>query len=178
MLSFASSAFAAFMACWIALLFHELGHAAAAEGVGVRIWGLRLGVGPTLWRGTVNGRQLGIGALPLLGGITLLDEDADAIGYRDIVSGRWRFEWGPDAWRAAVISVSGGISNFLGMLIFLTAWEIAGQPPAIGFTGSLLLFGIVANLAGYLNLFPLSRSDGHHLAAHLFAARVGMSSRA
>ena len=75
MLSFASSALAA-MALWVALLFHELAHAAAAEAVGVRIWGVRLGMGPTIWRGTVNGRQVHICALPFLGGVTLLDEDA------------------------------------------------------------------------------------------------------
>lgn len=174
MLSIASSTLAAFAACWIGLLFHELGHAAAAEAVGVRIWGLRLGIGPTVWRGTIDGRRLHICPLPLLGGITLLDEDADTIGYRDIVSGRWRFVWGPDAWRASIISASGGVSNFLGMLIFLAAWQMAGQPSAGDFTGSLLLFGIAANLAGYLNLLPCSRSDGHHLAAHLRAARAGV----
>ena len=40
------------------------------------------------------------------------------------------------------------------------------------FTGDLLLFGIIANLSGYLNLFPLSKSDGEHLLAHLYAARL------
>lgn len=177
MLSFASSALAAFTACWIALLFHELGHAAAAEAVGVRIWGVRLGMGPTIWRGTINGRRLHVCALPFLGGVTLLDEDADTIGYRDIVSGTWRFEWGPDAWRAPIISASGGLSNFLGMLIFLTAWQIAGQPGVGDFTGSVLLFSVAANLGGYLNLVPCSRSDGHHLAAHLCAKRAGVASR-
>src|SRR5262245_17805499 len=39
---------------WIALLFHELGHAFAATALGVRIWGIRLGAGPTLWRGRVG----------------------------------------------------------------------------------------------------------------------------
>lgn len=172
MLSFASSALAAFTALWIALLFHELGHAAAAEAVGVRIWGVRLGMGPTIWRGTVNGRQVHICALPFLGGVTLLDEDADAIGYRDIVSGRWRFEWGPDAWRAPVISASGGLSNFFGMLLFLTAWQIAGQPGFGTFTGEVLIYSIVANLGGYLNLVPCLRSDGYHLLTHYCAAKA------
>lgn len=172
MLSFASSALAAFMACWIALLLHEFAHAAAAEAVGVRIWGMRFGTGPTIWRGTIDDRQVQVCALPFLGGITLLDEDAGTIGYRDIISGRWRFEWGPDAWRAPVISASGGLSNFFGMLIFITAWQIAGHPRVGDFTSDLLLFGIAANLAGYLNLIPCARSDGHHLIAHLSAARA------
>jgi len=38
---------------WLALLFHELGHAFAALALGVRIWGVRLGAGPILWRGSV-----------------------------------------------------------------------------------------------------------------------------
>jgi membrane-associated protease RseP (regulator of RpoE activity) len=172
-----SSAIAAFVACWIALLFHELGHAAAAQAVGVRLWGVRLGMGPTLWRGTINGHKVHIGLLPLLGGVSLLDEDAGAIGYRDIDAGRWRFEWCSDAWRAPVISVSGGLSNFLGMLIFLMAWQFAGHPAPRDFTSDLLVFGLVANLAGYLNLLPLQQSDGRHLAAHLRAARVRVPSR-
>jgi Zn-dependent protease len=38
--------------------------------------------------------------------------------------------------------------------------------------GDLLIFGIVANLSGYLNLLPWSKSDGGHLLAHLYAARI------
>jgi membrane-associated protease RseP (regulator of RpoE activity) len=171
-LSLASSTLAAFVACWIALLFHELGHAAAAEAVGVRIWGMRLGMGPTIWRGSVNGRQIQICALPFLGAVTLLDADADAIGYRDVVAGCWRFEWGPDAWRAPVISAAGGLSNVFGTLMFLTAWQIASATGGHPFARDVLLYGIAANLAGYLNLLPCWRSDGWHLLAHLRAARA------
>jgi membrane-associated protease RseP (regulator of RpoE activity) len=172
MLSLASSILAAFVAGWIALLFHELGHAAAAQAVGVRIWGMRLGMGPTMWRGSVNGKQIQICALPVLGTVTLLDADADAIGYRDVVSGRWRFEWGPGAWRAPIISAAGGLSNILAMLIFLTAWQIAGPTGGDPFAHDVLRFGIAANFAGYLNLLPCSRSDGWHLLAHFHAARA------
>ena len=76
---------------WIALLLHELGHAFAAAALGVRIWGVRLGAGPTLWRGTVGECRVHLALLPFLGAAHLLDEDACAIGYRDIVAGRWRF---------------------------------------------------------------------------------------
>jgi Zn-dependent protease len=172
MLSLALSALAAFVACWIALLFHELGHAAAAEVVGVRIWGLRLGSGPTIWHWSANGRQIQVCALPFIGAVTLLDADADAIGYRDIVAGCWRFEWGPEAWRAPIISAAGGLSNVVGMLIFLTAWQVAGPTGGETFARHLLLFGMVANLAGYLNLLPCLRSDGRHLLAQLHAVRV------
>src|SRR6188472_1523348 len=96
------------VASWSALVFHELGHALAAWLVGVRIWGIRLGVGPVLWRKTMAGCHFQVGLLPFLGSVRLLDADASAIGYRDIDTGRWRFEWGPDAWRAPIISAAGG----------------------------------------------------------------------
>jgi membrane-associated protease RseP (regulator of RpoE activity) len=174
MLSIASTALAAMLALWIALLFHELGHAAAAQAVGVRVWGIRLGVGPVIWRGTSGGRQIQIAALPFLGGVTLLDEDAGAIGYRDLAADRWWFEWGPEAWRASIISAAGGLSNVFGMLIFLMAWRVAGAAGIDPFARNVMVFGIVANIAGYLNLLPCSRSDGQHLLAHLYAARAGV----
>lgn len=172
MIAHASTVLAGLVACWIALLFHELGHAAAAQAVGVRIWGMRLGLGPTIWRGNIGGRRIHISALPFFGGVTLLDEDAGTIGYRDIGEGRWSFEWGPDAWRAPIISASGGLSNFFGALMFLAAWQVTGQPALGDFSGKVLLFGIAANLSGYLNLLPIWHSDGNHLLKHLSAARA------
>ena len=158
-------------ATWIALLFHELGHALAAVLVGVRIWGIRLGIGPTVWRGRIAGCRVHLAVLPFLGAVHLLDEDANAIGYRDIFAGRWRFEWGPEAWRAPIISAAGGLSNLIGVMLFATWWGILGQP-ALGTTsGDLLLVAMASNVAGYLNLLPCFRSDGIHLLAHIRAAR-------
>jgi peptidase M50-like protein len=157
---------------WIALLCHELGHAGAAWLLGVRIWGVRLGVGPTVWRGHVGPTHVHLALLPFLGAVQLLDEDACAIGYRDIVAGRWRFEWGPEAWRAPIISASGGLSNLIGLLALAPAWDLAGHPGLGTFTGDLVLFGMLSNFAGYLNLLPCFRSDGVHLLAHLRAARL------
>jgi hypothetical protein len=159
-------------ASWIALLFHELGHAVAAWSVGVRIWGIRLGMGPTLWRGTIGACRFHVAALPFLGAVQLLDEDASAIGYRDISRGSWRFEWGPEAWRAPIISVAGGLCNLLGLLLLVAGWDTAGQPQLGSFTGDLLIFGMAANFTGYLNLLPCFRSDGIHLLAHVRAARL------
>lgn len=163
---------AVMLASWVALLLHELAHSAAAEVVGVRVWGMRLGMGPTIWKGSINGRELHIGLFPFLGMVQLLDEDAGTIGYRDIVSGRWRFEWGPDAWRAPIISAAGGLSNLFGMALFLATWELGGQPSLGTFLGDLLIFGILTNFSGYLNLLPWSKSDGRHLLAHLYAAKL------
>jgi len=72
---------------WIALLFHELGHTVAALLVGVRIWGIRLGVGPPVWRGTIGDCRVNLALFPFLGAVHLVDEDACAIGYRDIIAG-------------------------------------------------------------------------------------------
>lgn len=156
---------------WIALLFHELGHALAAVLVGVRIWGIRLGIGPTVWRGRIGDCRVHLALLPLLGAVHLLDEDARAIGYRDIVAGRWRFEWGPEAWRAPVISAAGGLSNLLGLFLLAVAWQMLGGPGLGTMAGDVVLFGMAANFGGYLNLLPWFRSDGIHLLAHIRAAR-------
>lgn len=155
---------------WMALLFHELGHAFAALALGVRIWGLRLGAGPTLWRGTVGACRVHLALLPFLGAVHLLDEDACAIGYRDIVAGRWRFEWGPQAWRAPIISAAGGLSNLVGVLLLGAWWNWVGTPPLGTLLGDLLVFAMASNFAGYLNLLPGFRSDGSHLLAHIRAA--------
>ncbi len=157
---------------WIALLFHELGHAAAALLLGVRIWGIRLGTGPTLWSGRLGGCSLHLAAFPFLGAVQLLDEDACAIGYRDIIAGRWRFEWGPGAWRAPIISAAGGLSNLAGLTVLAIGWDGAGRPALGTPMGELLLFAMASNFAGYLNLLPCFRSDGIHLLAHIRAARV------
>ena len=156
---------------WVALLIHELGHALAAVLVGVRIWGIRLGVGPTIWRGRIGGCRLHVAVFPFLGSVQLLDEDARAIGYRDIFAGRWRFEWGPKAWRAPIISAAGGLGNLVGLVLLVIWWDVLGQPGLGTTAGSLMMVGMVSNLGGYLNLLPCFRSDGIHLLAHIRAAR-------
>lgn len=160
-------------ASWVALLVHECGHAAAARLVGVRIWGVRLGMGPVLWAGMVGDVRVRLALFPVLGAVHLLDEDASAIGYRDIARGRWRFEWGPGAWRAPIISASGGLANLLMLSFLLLGWKAFGQPLPGTLAGDTLFVMIGANLAGYLNLLPCFRSDGNHLLAHVRAARVG-----
>lgn len=160
-----------YVASWIALYAHEIGHAVAARALGVRIWGIRLGVGPTLFEGSVTGYRLWVGLFPLVGSVILLDDDATAIGYRDIQPGPWRFEWGREAWRAPVISASGGVANLLVMLLVVSYWWLAGTPQLGTMIGDLFVYTFVANLSGYLNLFPLFSSDGRQLLAHVTAAR-------
>ena len=170
--AFTEPALVALLGSWIALLFHELGHILAALVLGVRIWGIRLGIGPTIWRGRIGSCRVHLGLLPILGAVHLLDEDANAIGYRDIIAGRWRFEWGPEAWRAPIISAAGGVSNLLGLLLLPVWWEVLGRPPIGTIGGDVLLFAMAANFSGYLNLLPCFRSDGIHLLAHIRAARL------
>jgi Predicted membrane-associated Zn-dependent proteases 1 len=156
---------------WIALLLHELGHVVAALILGVRIWGIRLGIGPTVWRGYIGECRVHLSLFPFLGSVQLLDEDACAIGYRDIIAGTWRFEWVPGAWRAPVISAAGGLCNLVGLTVLLAWWEYLGHPALGTLTGDLLLFAVASNFAGYLNLLPCFRSDGIHLLAHIRAVR-------
>ena len=87
------------------------------------------------------------------------------------MAGRWRFEWGPEAWRAPIISAAGGVSNLLGLFLLAVGWELLGRPWLGSVAGDVLVFGMAANLSGYLNLLPCFRSDGIHLLAHIRAAR-------
>ncbi len=160
-----------YAAAWIALYLHELGHAAAAHALGVRVWGIRLGIGPSLFAGSIGGCRLRLGLLPLVGGVALDDADASAIGYRDIRAGSWRFEWVRGAWRAPVISAAGGACNLLGVLLAAAYWTLAGKPPIGTLGGDLAFFVAAANLSGYFNLVPCFSSDGVHLLAHVAAAR-------
>ena len=170
-IAFAKPLALAYVASWIALYAHEVGHATAARALGVRIWGIRLGIGPALFDGTVAGCRLRIRLFPLVGSVILLDDDASAIGYRDIKPGPWRFEWGREAWRAPVISASGGVSNLLVSMLVVGYWWLAGSPRLGTAIGDLFVYTFVANVSGYLNLFPLFSSDGRHLLAHVTAAR-------
>ena len=112
---------------WSALLLHELGHALAARLVGVRIWRIRLGAGPAIWRGRVGHCRVHLAVFPFLGAVQLSDEGACTIGDRDMVAGSWRLEWGREAWRAPIISVAGGLSNLVGLLGLLIWWDLLGQ---------------------------------------------------
>ena len=58
------------------MLFHETGHAIAAWLVRVRIWGIRLGSGPVVWRGRIARCRIQIALFPAVGAVQLLDADA------------------------------------------------------------------------------------------------------
>jgi len=56
-------------------------------------------------------------------------------------------------------------------LLAVVYWYLAGSPHLGTPIGDLFVYTFVANLSGYLNLFPLFSSDGQHLLAHVTAAR-------
>ncbi|HEU4647474.1 MAG TPA: site-2 protease family protein [Gemmatimonadales bacterium] len=158
-------------ASWVALLVHELSHAAAARALGVRLWGMQLGIGPTLLQGTVAGCRVRVAILPLVGSVALLDADAVAIGYRDIRPGSWRFEWVRGAWRAPIISAAGAVGNLAAAFGVVAFWAWAGRPDFEMLLGQFCLAAFATNISGYLNLVPCFSSDGKHLLHHMVAAR-------
>ena len=149
-------------ACWVALLVHEAGHLLAALVLGVRVWGVRAGCGPKLWIGTVRGIRVHLALLPAIGAVQLVDDDARAIGYRDIYRRAWRFEWGADSWKAPIISAAGGMANFAMALLLAHA----AAPTGFNF------YLIIASITGFLNLLPCVSSDGRHIVRHLAAVRA------
>ncbi len=107
----------------------------------------------------------------------LLDADANAIGYRDIFAGRWRFEWGPEAWRAPIISAAGGLSNLVGVVLLAFWWDMLGQP-ALGTTsGDLMLVGMASNIADVARLVPPGHLDGGDVLKIDRTAYVGLGTR-
>lgn len=162
-------------ASWVALLVHELSHAAAARALGVRLWGVQLGIGPTLFQGMVAGCRVRVAILPLVGSVALLDADAVAIGYRDIRAGSWRFEWVPGAWRAPIISAAGAVGNLAAAFGVVACWAWVGRPDFEMLLGQFCLAAFATNISGYLNLVPCFSSDGKHLLHHMVAARRRLS---
>ncbi len=159
----------AFAAGWLAVLVHELGHALAASALGVRLWGVRLGIGPVVYEGPIGGIHCRIAWFPLGGMVQLLDADADALGYRDVYSPRWQFMWVPGAWRAPIISAAGPIASLVVAAIFTTALASLGH---IGDPAQILRYSALANLGGWLNLLPLGPSDGLHVLRHMAALKA------
>lgn len=161
----------AFGALWVALLIHELGHALAARISGVRLWAVRLGGGPVLCERTVRGVVIRIALLPLFGAVQLLDADAYAIGYQNLKRARWRFTWVQGAWRAPFISAAGPLASLIGAAVCI---DLLRSIEPVNFGADFVLYCLVANLGGWLNLVPIGPSDGvrvvHHLAA--FRART------
>jgi membrane-associated protease RseP (regulator of RpoE activity) len=159
-----------FAAAWLALLAHELGHALMARLLGIRVWSISLGHGPTLWRGTVGRTLVRIAPLPLRGEVRLHDLDAESLGYHDAVGGGGRFEWRTgSSWRAPIISAGGSLANFLAARAVIAYWASGPRPQLSMFMWTMALF--LVNFFMLLNLMPLRGFDGRRIAVHAAAWR-------
>ncbi len=142
-----------------------------ALALGVRIWGIRLGVGPTFWRGTIGDCRVHLALLPVPRGRA----PARRGRLRHRLSRHRRrplaVRVGSRAWRAPIISAAGGSSNLVGVVSCSRLVGLLGRPPLGTAPATCCCSPMASNFTGYLNLLPCFRSDGIHLLAHIRAAR-------
>ncbi len=161
-----------FVAAWVALLMHELAHALVARMLGVRVWGISLGRGPLLWSGTIGSCQVRVGLLPLHGEVRLMDQDAEALGYRRIGSPKPAFQWlSGSSWRAPLITAAGSVANLLTAKAVAAYWAVIPGPIPPLFSLSICCF--VVNAVMFLNLMPIRGLDGWRMALQAAAWRRG-----
>lgn len=164
-----------FFAAWTALLLHELGHALVARALGIRVFSITLGRGLVLYRGTVSGCRLQVALFPLHGEVSLHDEDARALGYRDMMAPDWAFQWRPgSSWRAPIISVAGSVANLTAAGAVALYWLL--MPRLTPGPFALFAMCFVVNLAMYLNLAPIRGLDGWRIAVQASAWRRQLAS--
>src|SRR5688572_14917960 len=65
------NAFLFVVASYVSTIVHELGHAFAGRVLGLRVWRIVVGAGPTLVKRKLFGTELHFGAIPI-GGLTFL----------------------------------------------------------------------------------------------------------
>lgn len=134
------------------ILMHELAHAGAARLTGLRVFGIMIGVGKTIWSGKLFGMQWVVNSLPI-GGIT-------SVGARPVPNIRWRL---------FLVYLAGPASHIL----LAYAAHLLSKLFAAGSFGQRFLVALVfANiLLALFNLFPrkvtittgVQGTDGWHL---------------
>lgn len=134
------------------ILMHELAHAGAAKLTGLRVFGIMVGIGRTVWSGELFGMQWTFNWLPI-GGVTF-------VGARPV----------PDIRSKLFLVYLAGPASHL--LLAYPAHLMAGMFPAFSFAHRSLDALVLANLLmAALNLFPRKLSlmtgvqgtDGWHL---------------
>jgi membrane-associated protease RseP (regulator of RpoE activity) len=161
-----------FLAAWTALVFHELAHALMARALGIRIWGISLGRGPLLYRGSIRTCQVRVALLPLHGEVRLVDQDAEALGYRSLGSPTPAFEWlAGSSWRAPLITAAGSVGNLLVAKAVVAYWIFMPRPMQPLLALSECCF--VVNAVMFLNLMPIRGLDGWRMALQTAAWRRG-----
>ena len=159
-----------FLAAWVALLLHELAHAHTARILGIRVWAITLGRGPLLWEGAPRGCRVRIALLPLHGEVRLVDQDAEALGYRGLAAPRWGFEWlAGSSWRAPLITAAGSVANLLAAKVVIAYWLWMPRLAPPLFALSVCIF--IMNLMMFLNLAPIRGLDGWRIAVQTAAWR-------
>jgi tetratricopeptide (TPR) repeat protein len=134
------------------ILIHELAHAAVAKLTGLRVFGIVIGVGKTIWSGKLFGMQWAINSLPI-GGIT-------SVGARPVPNIRGKL---------FLVYLAGPASH---ILLAYASHLLSRMLPAGSFWGRFLVALVFANiLLALFNLFPRKLSfttgvqgtDGWHL---------------
>ena len=134
------------------IIIHELAHAAVAGLVGLRVFGIMIGIGKTIWAGKFLGMEWAINILPVSGITT--------VGARPVPHIRSKL---------FLIYLAGPASHLLMALVFhLVMWTV----PASGWVYYLLRSLVFVNVfMAVVNLFPrkvsvltgMQGSDGWHL---------------
>jgi len=158
-----------FSAAWLALFVHEVAHALVARLLGVRVWSISLGSGPTLWDGEVSGCGIHIGLFPFHGAIRLHDGDAEGLGYENLDQGETRFAWRSGSWRAPLISAAGTFANLVAAKAVMAYWLSGPRPHPSVLLWTLAVF--LVNAFMLLNLAPFRGFDGWRIALHTAAWR-------
>ena len=158
-----------FIAAWVALSLHELGHGLVGWALGVRPWSITLGSGPVLIRRVVGGCAFRLALFPLHGEVRFRDDDARRIGYHNVGREDWSFEWRDGSWRAPFISAAGGLANLFAAAAVIAYWALMPRltPPSF----ALFAMCLVVNLMMFLNLMPIRGLDGGRLVVHAAALR-------
>jgi tetratricopeptide (TPR) repeat protein len=134
------------------ILMHELAHAAVAKLTGLRVFGIVIGVGKTIWSGKMFDMQWMVNSLPI-GGIT-------SVGARPVPNIRGKL---------FLVYLAGPASH---VLLAYAAHSLSRMLPAGSFGGRFLVALVFANiLLALVNLFPRKLSlttgvqgtDGWHL---------------
>jgi tetratricopeptide (TPR) repeat protein len=148
------------------IIFHELAHAAVAKLLGLRVFGIIIGMGKTIWSGKYFGTEWTINLLPL-GGITL-------VGTRPVPRIRWKL---------FLIYLAGPASHLLMAVVLFFAQQTLS---VFSFEYQLLMSLVVANIVlAVTNLYPFQVSlttgmqgtDGWHLLRVPFLSEVELGKR-
>jgi hypothetical protein len=128
------------------ILIHELTHAGVAKLLGLRVFGIIIGIGKTIWSGKLFGTDWTINLLPL-GGITL-------VGTRPLPFIRLKL---------FLIFLAGPASHVIMAVVFFL-WQQTLSMYTFGYQALMSL--VIANVVGCHNLHPFKVTDHGHAGHH------------